>query len=44
MIAVAHRLSTIQTADVIFVFDDGRMVGKGTHSELVKKQGVHWVW
>jgi ABC-type sulfate/molybdate transport systems ATPase subunit len=42
MIAVAHRLSTIQTADVIFVFDDGKVVEKGNHAELVKKQGVYW--
>jgi ATP-binding cassette subfamily B (MDR/TAP) protein 1 len=42
MIAVAHRLSTIQTADVIFVFDDGMVVEKGNHAELVKKQGVYW--
>jgi ATP-binding cassette subfamily B (MDR/TAP) protein 1 len=42
MIAVAHRLSTIQTADVIFVFDDGKVVEKGSHAELVKKQGVYW--
>ena len=42
MIAVAHRLSTIQTADVIFVFDDGKVVEKGSHAELVKKQCVYW--
>lgn len=42
MIAVAHRLSTIQSADVIFVFDDGKVIEKGSHAELVKKQGVYW--
>lgn len=38
-IAVAHRLSTIQKADVIYVFDQGRIVEQGTHAELMKWNG-----
>jgi len=33
-IVVAHRLSTIQNSDIIFVFDKGQIVGTGTHEEL----------
>ncbi|KAG8672425.1 hypothetical protein FPOAC2_05812 [Fusarium poae] len=42
VISVAHRLSTIQNADVIFVFDDGKVIEKGTHTELVNKHGIYW--
>jgi ATP-binding cassette subfamily B protein len=34
-LAIAHRLSTIRDADVIFVVDDGQVVERGTHDELV---------
>lgn len=40
-IIVAQRISTILHADQILVLDDGRIVGKGTHSELMKSCDVY---
>jgi len=40
-IAIAHRLSTVVSADQILVVDGGQIVERGTHSELLKKNGVY---
>ena len=36
LIVIAHRLSTVVDSDLIVVLDHGRVVGTGTHSELVR--------
>ncbi|XP_054471765.1 bile salt export pump [Anoplopoma fimbria] len=41
-ISVAHRLSTIRNADVIIGFEHGQAVEKGTHSDLLERQGVYF--
>lgn len=40
-IVVAHRLSTVLNADVIFVVDGGRIVDSGTHEQLLARDGVY---
>ena len=35
-IVIAHRLATVKKADRIIVFDEGRIVGQGTHESLIK--------
>lgn len=41
IVIVAHRLSTIIDADIIFVVDDGKVVPSGTHNELLKTSDIY---
>ena len=39
---IAHRLSTIRDADLLLVIDDGRIVERGTHRQLLQQRGVYY--
>ena len=40
-ISIAHRLSTVRKADEIIVMNEGRIVERGTHDELIEKNGYY---
>ena len=39
---IAHRLSTIRRADLILLMEDGRVIERGTHEELMRARGVYY--
>lgn len=38
---IAHRLKTVRHADQIVVVDAGKIVQRGTHEELIQKEGIY---
>jgi len=41
IVTIAHRLSTIRNADVIYVFEKGRIIQSGSHDELIEQEGLY---
>ena len=41
IIMIAHRLKTVRNADQILVVDDGRIVQRGRHEDLIEQKGIY---
>jgi len=41
ILIIAHRLSTVKDCDKIYILDDGKIVGEGTHTELLKNNDYY---
>jgi ABC-type multidrug transport system fused ATPase/permease subunit len=42
IVVVAHRLATVQNADVVFVMGSGKVLEKGDHHTLLRERGVYY--
>jgi subfamily B ATP-binding cassette protein MsbA len=42
-IVIAHRLATVRGADIVYVLDEGRVLERGSHEELVTRRGRYAV-
>ena len=42
VLVIAHRLSTIKNSDVIMVLDQGKIIERGNHDELIAQKGTYY--